>query len=236
MKDYIVRTKMSNIISVLLITILMISGISAAELDTDVEKQINEIIHRMTLEEKANMLGGDTTAFDSKPLSRLGIPALRMTDGPNGVRWGKSTAFPVGVCIAATWDTSLVYQLGQALGRETKAQGRNVLLGPCVNIHRDAHAGRNFESYGEDPYLAARIAVAFVKGIQSEKVIATTKHFACNNQEFERMSIDARIDERTIREIYFPAFKAAVQEGNTWSIMSAYNRLNGHYASSTPGC
>ena len=232
MKDYIVRTKMSNIISVLLITILMISGISTAELDADVEKQINEIIHRMTLEEKANMLGGDTTAFDSKPLARLGIPALRMTDGPNGVRWGKSTAFPVGVCIAATWDTSLVYQLGQALGRETKAQGRNVLLGPCVNIHRDAHAGRNFESYGEDPYLAARIAVAFVKGIQSEKVIATTKHFACNNQEFERMSIDARIDERTIREIYFPAFKAAVQEGNTWSIMSAYNRLNGHYASS----
>jgi len=231
-KDFNVRIKMHNLIPVLLIMILMFSGIFAAELDTDIEKQITNIILRMTLAEKANMLGGDTTAFDSKPLARLGIPALRMTDGPNGVRWGKSTAFPVGVCIAATWDTSLVYQLAQALGRETKAQGRNVLLGPCVNIHRDAHAGRNFESYGEDPYLAARIAVAFVKGLQSEKVIATTKHFACNNQEFERMSMDTKIDERTIREIYFPAFKAAVQEGNTWSIMSAYNRLNGHYASS----
>jgi len=231
-KDFNARMKMHNLISVLLITILMFSGIFAAELDADTEKQITKIINRMTLEEKANMLGGDTTAFDSKPLVRLGIPALRMTDGPNGVRWGKSTAFPVGVCIAATWDTSLVYQLAQALGRETKAQGRNVLLGPCVNIHRDAHAGRNFESYGEDPYLAARIAVAFIKGLQSEKVIATTKHFACNNQEFERMSMDSKIDERTIREIYFPAFKAAVQEGKTWSIMSAYNRLNGHYASS----
>ena len=186
----------------------------------------------MTLEEKANMLGGDTTAFDSKPLPRLGIPALRMTDGPNGVRWGKSTAFPVGVCLASTWDTSLVYQMAQALGRETKAQGRNVLLGPCVNIHRDPRAGRNFESYGEDPYLAARTAVSYIKGLQSENIIATVKHFACNNQEFERNSIDARIDERTIREIYFPAFKAAIQEGESWAVMSAYNRLNGLYASS----
>jgi len=208
------------------------SLVLAAELDATVEKQITEIISQMTLTEKANMLGGDSTAFDSKPLARLGIPALRMTDGPNGVRWGKSTAFPVGVCIAATWDPDLVYELAQALGREAKAQNRNVLLGPCVNIHRDAHAGRNFESYGEDPYLAGRTAVAFVQGLQSEKVMATTKHFACNNQEYERTSMDSKVDERTLREIYLPAFKAAVQEGGTWSIMSSYNRLNGQYASS----
>ena len=211
---------------------ILLSSLIALDPDPSIEKKINDIIKQMTLEEKANMLGGDTTAFDSKPLPRLGIPALRMTDGPNGVRWGKSTAFPVGVCLASTWDTSLVYQMAQALGRETKAQGRNVLLGPCVNIHRDPRAGRNFESYGEDPYLAARTAVSYIKGLQSENIIATVKHFACNNQEFERNSIDARIDERTIREIYFPAFKAAIQEGESWSVMSAYNRLNGHYASS----
>lgn len=211
---------------------IFLSSLLAMDLDPSVEKKINEIIEQMTLEEKASMLGGDTTAFDSKPLPKYGIPALRMTDGPNGVRWGKSTAFPVGVCLASTWDTDLVYQMAQALGRETKAQGRNVLLGPCVNIHRDPRAGRNFESFGEDPYLAARTAVSYIRGLQSEDIIATVKHFACNNQEFERNSIDARIDERTIREIYFPAFKAAIQEGESWAVMSAYNRLNGHYASS----
>ena len=223
---------MNNFLASLLTLIIAFEGLVAGNLNPGIEKKIDQIISKMTLEEKANMLGGDTTAFDSKPLARLGIPVLRMTDGPNGVRWGQSTAFPVGVCIAATWDTALVYELGQVLGRETKAQGRNVLLGPCVNIHRDPHAGRNFESYGEDPYLAARTAVAWVKGLQSEQVIATTKHFAANNQEFERNSMDSRVDERVLREIYFPAFKAAVQEGNTWAIMSSYNRLNGQYASS----
>ncbi|NQV42503.1 MAG: glycoside hydrolase family 3 C-terminal domain-containing protein [Candidatus Marinimicrobia bacterium] len=220
-------------LTIALLTILMnFAMLMAIELDPGIEKQINDILAQMTLEEKANMLGGDTTGFDSKPLAHLGIPALRMTDGPNGVRWGKATSFPVGVCMAATWDTSLVHELGQALGRETKAQGRNVLLGPCVNIHRDPHAGRNFESYGEDPYLAARMAVNWVKGLQSEQIIATTKHFAVNNQEFERNSMDSRVDERVLREIYFPAFKAAVQEGGTWAVMSSYNRVNGQYASS----
>ncbi len=223
---------MSRKIFMMLTVILLMNSVFAGDLDSLIEQKINKIINQMTLKEKVAMLGGDTTSFDSKPLPRLGIPVLRMTDGPNGVRWGKSTAFPVGVCIAATWDTSLIYQLGQALGRETKAQGRNVLLGPCVNIHRDPRAGRNFESYGEDPYLAASTAVAFIKGLQSENVIATTKHFACNNQEFERSSMDSRVDERTLHEIYLPAFKAAVQEGHTWAIMSSYNRLNGQYASS----
>ncbi len=223
---------MKNLLTSALILLVSFNLLIASGLDPETEKRIDEIISQMTLAEKANMLGGDTTDFDSKPLPRLGIPALRMTDGPNGVRWGESTAFPVGVCMAATWDTSLIYELGVALAKETKAQGRNVLLGPCVNIHRDAHAGRNFESYGEDPYLAARIAVNWVKGLQSEQVIATTKHFAVNNQEFERNSMDSRVDERVLREIYFPAFKAAVREGNTMAIMSSYNRVNGQYASS----
>ncbi len=223
---------MNRSLLTLLLIFVSFSGIHAYDLDPKIEQKIDTIISQMTLDEKADMLGGDSTDFDSKPLQRLGIPALRMTDGPNGVRWGKATSFPVGVCMAATWDTTLVYELGRVLAKETKAQGRNVLLGPCVNIHRDPHAGRNFESYGEDPYLAARTAVSWVRGLQSEQVIATTKHFAVNNQEFERNSMDSRVDERVLREIYFPAFKAAVQEGNTWSIMSSYNRVNGQYASS----
>ncbi len=223
---------MKNILISGLILLLSLSGLNANDLDPKVEKKIDVILAQMTLEEKANMLGGDTTDFDSKPLPRLGIPALRMSDGPNGVRGGKSTAFPVGVCMAASWDTTLIYELGIALARETKAHGRNVLLGPCVNIHRDPHAGRNFESYGEDPYLAARMAVNWVRGLQSENVMATTKHFAVNNQEYERNSMDSKVDERVLREIYFPAFKAAVQQGNTMAIMSSYNRVNGQYASS----
>ncbi len=198
-------------------------------LDPVIEARIDHIIEQMTLEEKAAMVSG--TGFDSKPLERLGIPALRMTDGPVGVRSGNATAFPVSVAMAATWNPDLIKQVGQALGQQAKSKGKNVLLGPCLNIHRVPHGGRNFESFGEDPYLAARMAVAYVQGVQSERVIATAKHFAVNNQEFERTSVDVRIDERALHEIYFPAFKAAVQEGGAWAVMSAYNRLNGHYCS-----
>ena len=195
-----------------------------------IEDRIEDLLRRMTPAEKAELLGG--TGFDSKPIERLGIPALKMADGPLGVRWERSTAFPAGVALAATWDPELIHKVGATIGRELKSKGRHVILGPCVNIHRVPYGGRNFESYGEDPYLASRIAVAFVKGVQSENVIATTKHFALNNQEFERNSIDVKVDERTLHEIYLPAFKATVQEAGVWSIMSAYNRLNGQYCSS----
>jgi len=229
------RTKFGKALLVILALFVLAS---AGEKNAEIENKIDQIISRMTLEEKAAMLGGDTTAFDSKQLERLGIPALRMTDGPVGVRWPvdarekNSTAFSAGICMASTWNPELVYQAGKSIARETKAHGRNVILAPCVNIHRDPHGGRNFESFGEDPYLAARTAVAYVKGVQSENVVATTKHYVANNQEFERNSIDVRVSERALREIYLPAFKAAVQEGNTWAIMSSYNRINGHYGSS----
>jgi len=213
--------------------ILITPVVSGQLSDEEIEEKINKLMARMTLEEKAAMLAGDTTSFDSKPIERLGIPVLRMTDGPVGVRWGKSTAFPASICMAATWNPALVYETGQALGRETRAKGRNVLLAPCVNIHRTPQGGRNFESFGEDPYLAGQMAAAYVRGVQSERVIATVKHFACNNQEYERNSIDVKIDERTLHEIYLPAFKAAVQEGGVWAVMSAYNRVNGHYCSSS---
>jgi len=196
---------------------------------TKVEDRVNDLLKRMTLEEKLDMLSG--TGFASKPLDRLGIPALTMTDGPVGVRWDPSVALPASIMLAATFDTSLARRYGWALARETKAKGRNTILGPCVNINRVPHGGRNFESYGEDPFLTSRIAVAYIQGVQNEGVVATTKHFAVNNQETDRMFVDATVDKRTLYEIYFPAFKAAVQEAKTEAMMCAYNKLNGHYCS-----
>lgn len=193
------------------------------------EKRVTDLLSKMTLEEKVDMLSG--TGFASKPLTRLGIPALNMTDGPVGVRWNPSVAFPSAIMLAATFDTSLAYRYGWALARETKAKERNTILGPCVNINRVPLGGRNFESYGEDPFLTSRIAVSYIKGVQSEGVVATTKHFAVNNQETDRMFINAKVDKRALYEIYFPAFKAAVQEAKTEAIMCAYNKLNGPYCS-----
>jgi len=192
-----------------------------------IEKRIEDLLNRMTLEEKVEMLEGE--GFNSPVNERLGIPPLNMTDGPIGVRWGKATAFPASVSMASTWDTDLIYKVGKAIGKETKARDRNVLLGPCICIHRVPHGGRNFESYGEDPYLTSRMTVSFVKGVQSENVIATAKHYVCNNQEYNRFRVDVKVDERTLHEIYLPAFKAAIVEGGCLSVMAAYNRVNGHY-------
>lgn len=194
-----------------------------------VERRVDDLLSRMTLEEKLDMLSG--TGFASKPLPRLGIPSLDMTDGPVGVRWDKSVAFPSAIMLAATFDTSLAARYGWALARETKAKGRNTILGPCVNINRVPQGGRNFESYGEDPFLTSRIAVSYIKGVQSEGVVATVKHFAVNNQETDRMTVNAVVDKRALYEIYFPAFKAAVQEAKSEAVMCAYNRLNGAYCS-----
>jgi beta-glucosidase len=201
---------------------------SALALDPKIEARVEQLLQQMTLDEKLEMLTG--TGFASRPLPRLGIPAMEMTDGPVGVRTEKSTAFPAAVALAASWDPALVEEVGAAIAREARAHGKNVLLAPCVNIHRVPQGGRDFESYGEDPFLAARMAVAYVKGVQSQHVMATVKHFACNNQETERMTIDAKVDERTLNEIYLPAFKAAVAEAGAWAVMGAYNRVNGEYA------
>jgi beta-glucosidase len=216
---------------------------------TPVERRVQDLLSRMTVEEKATMLSGSGW-MESAPIDRLGIPAIKMADGPLGVRsWGGSsavtnaakgptqvlaTSFPSGVAMAATWDTELVQREGQAIGQEVKALGRDMILGPTVNINRVPLWGRNFEGYGEDPYLAARLGVAYIKGVQGEGVIPSVKHFDANNEEFERHRIDAHIDERTLHEIYLPAFKAAVQEANVWTVMSAYNKVNGvHCAEST---
>ena len=205
--------------------------------------RVADLLKRLTLEEKVAMLAGSGW-MESMPNERLGIPAIKMADGPMGIRsWAgssavtnaastvpvTSTAFPAGLAMAATWDPELIAQQGKAIGQEVKALGRDMILGPTVNIARQPLWGRNFEGYGEDPYLAGRLVVGYIKGVQGEGVIASVKHFAANNQEFERHRIDEKIDERTLQEIYFPAFQAAVQEAGVWSVMSAYNKVNGQY-------
>lgn len=192
-----------------------------------VEQRVNDLLRRMSLEEKIEQLSG--TGFETKENIRLGIPGLRMSDGPVGVRYGKATAFPAAVGLAATWNKGLVKRVGAAIGMEMRARGRNVLLGPCVNIHRHPLGGRNFESYGEDPFLASQMAIAFIKGIQGKHIIASVKHFACNNQEWDRMKLDVHVDERALREIYLPAFEAAVKEAGVWSVMASYNQIEGEY-------
>jgi beta-glucosidase len=195
------------------------------------EQRIDALLEQMTLEEKISMTAGVSAEhyMDTTPVERLGIPMAKMADGPHGLRWDRATCFPVGINMGSCWNPELIQRLGKALGEQTQAKGRDLLLGPCINIHRITVGGRNFESFGEDPYLAGRTVVAYVKGVQGVGVGTSTKHFACNNQEHERMTISAEVDERTLREIYLPAFEAAVKEADTWTIMGAYNRLNGTY-------
>lgn len=204
----------------------------------DIEQRIDGLLAKMTLKEKVGLMSGADN-WHTLPIERLGIPWLTMTDGPHGVRtvnergrtFVPATAFPTGVAMAATWNPALIERVGVALGQETHGLGCDVLLGPCVNIVRHPLAGRNFEAYAEDPYLAGRIGVAWVKGVQSQGVGASLKHFACNNQEVERMRGNSIVDERTLREIYLPQFEAVVKEAQPWTVMCAYNRINGDYAS-----
>ena len=210
-----------------------------------VEQRVEDLLHRMTPVEKAMMLSG-TGWMETQPNARLGIPAIKMADGPLGVRsWAGpsartnaepvlTTSFPSGIGVGASWDVELAQREGQAIAQEVKALGRDMILGPTVNINRQPLWGRNFEGYGEDPYLTSRLGVAFIKGVQSEKVIPSVKHFAANNQEFERHRIDEKIDVRALHEIYFPAFQAAVQEAGVWAVMSAYNKVNGQWCAENP--
>ena len=197
-----------------------------------IEARVRDLLGKMSLEEKIDQLSGTgDNGFDTRENTRLGIPAFKMTDGPLGVRWEKSTSFPCGVAIASSWDTNLISRFAVALAEETHAHGRNYLLGPCVNIHRFPAGGRNFESYGEDPWLTARLAVNYIKALQSHNVVASIKHFALNNQEWQRTEINVLADERAIREIYLPSFEAAVKEAGVYTIMSSYNKVNGWWCS-----
>lgn len=204
----------------------------------NVEQRVQELLSQLTLKEKVALLSGKDS-WRTAAIERLGIPSLVMTDGPHGVRAepaegrtaGPATYFPTGVSMAASWNPELIERVGAALAEETRGLGCDILLGPAVNIVRTPLGGRNFEYYSEDPYLAGRIGVAWVRGLQSKGVGASLKHYACNNQEFERMRGSSEVDERTLREIYLAQFEAIVKEANPWTVMCSYNRVNGVYAS-----
>jgi beta-glucosidase len=203
----------------------------------DPSARIDALLREMTTAEKVALLAGSSMWY-STPVERLGIPAIKVTDGPNGARGGGSFAggsvtsacFPVGIGLAASRNTELVGKIGRALGQEARDKGAHMLLAPTVNIHRSPLNGRNFECYSEDPYLSARLAVAYITGLQSQNVGATVKHFVCNDSEFERNTISSEVGERALREIYLPPFQAAVQEAKSWGVMASYNRVNGVYA------
>jgi beta-glucosidase len=205
----------------------------------DIRKKVDALLTQMTLHEKVSLLSGKDS-WNTVPIERLGIPSMTMTDGPHGVRSsmieagrkaGPTTCFPTGVSMAATWNTDLIEKVGAALAEETRGMNCDILLGPCVNIVRHPLAGRNFEAYSEDPFVSGMIGIAWVKGLQSKGVGASLKHYACNNQEFERFRGSSQIDERTLREIYLPHFEMVVKEAGPYTVMCSYNRINGVYAS-----
>jgi beta-glucosidase len=207
-----------------------------------IETRVEDLLSRLTLEEKNSLIHADST-FTTAAIPRLGIPLRWMDDGPNGVRediapdsWrpaGRtddfSTAMPVGICLAATWNPDLGYSEGEAIGQEARERGKDIMLGPGVNILRTPLGGRNFEYLGEDPFLASRMVVGFIRGEQSQDISSCVKHFALYNQEFESGRINVEVDERALHEIYLPAFKAAVQEAGVWSVMGAYNQFRGQH-------
>ncbi|MFZ1400964.1 MAG: glycoside hydrolase family 3 C-terminal domain-containing protein [Candidatus Promineifilaceae bacterium] len=202
---------------------------------------IQSIIEQMTLEEKAALCTG-ASAWTTTPIERLAVPEMIVSDGPHGVRRVPNvhevattsfpaTCFPTASCLASTWDTALIYQMGEALAEECIALNVDVLLGPGANMKRSPLGGRNFEYFSEDPYLAGEMAASMINGVQSKGVGTSLKHFTANNQEFQRFSISAEVDERTLREIYLPAFEKAVKQAQPWTVMCAYNKVNGTFAS-----
>lgn len=236
MKKNILTTVMAGLF-------VVASSQSNAQQQTDaaVETKISSLIQQMTLEEKIGMLHGNSS-FTSAGVSRLGIPELTMSDGPHGVRpehgrgWSllnngtdSSTYLPVGITLASTWNPELGYAFGAVLGSEAKFRGKDIILGPGINILRTPLNGRNFEYMSEDPYLISKMVVGYIKGVQDQGISACVKHFIANNQEVHRDGINVEMSERALQEIYLPGFKAAIVEGGVNSVMGAYNRFRGEY-------
>ncbi len=208
-------------------------------------RDLKALVGKLTLEEKASLCSG-LDAWRTKPIERLGIPSIMMTDGPHGLRkqsgdtagfegsTAPATCFPTGAGLAATWDRDLVARVGAAIAAEAQAEDVGIVLGPAVNIKRSPLCGRNFEYFSEDPYLIGELASAYIRAVQAQGVGVSLKHFAANNQETKRMLIDTVVDERTLREVYLPGFEVAVREARPWTVMCAYNRLNGTYCSEHP--
>jgi beta-glucosidase len=203
--------------------------------------KISDLIEKMSLEEKAALCTG-AGPWTTTPVERLGIPEMTLTDGPHGVRRTEdvhtfistsipATCFPTAACMASTWDVDLIHQIGEAIADECIALNVDVILGPGVNMKRTPLCGRNFEYFSEDPYLAGELAVGLIDGVQGKGVGTSLKHFAANNQEYQRSTISSELDERTLREIYLPAFETAVKKAKPWTVMCSYNKINGTYAS-----
>jgi len=210
----------------LLVLPLFLAWSQAQTSSSDVEARIDSLLKKLTLDEKIDLIGG-VDDFYIRANEKIGLPRLKMADGPVGVRnYGPSTVFG-GIGLAATWDPELATRVGATIGQDARARGVHFMLGPGVNIYRAPMNGRNFEYFGEDPFLASRIAVAYITGMQSQGVSATIKHFMGNNSEFDRHNTDSIIDERTMREIYLPVFEAAVKEAKVGAIMDSYNLTNG---------
>ena len=219
-----------TILSITLVAFMVCSAARAQgplEDTPQVEARVSALLSKLTLEEKIDLIGG-AEKFNIRALPSIGLPMLRMSDGPMGVRtWGLAPAYPGGMGLAASWDPKMAETLGAAMGHDARARGVSFLLAPGVNIYRAPMGGRSFEYFGEDPILAGRIAVGFISGVQQQGVIATVKHFAANNQEFNRVQVSSDVDERTLRELYLPAFEAAVKDGHVGAIMDSYNPVNG---------
>jgi beta-glucosidase len=202
--------------------------------------RVQKLLAELTLEEKVALVAG-ADMWSTPGVERLGIPPLVVTDGPNGARGptvpgagDPSTCFPCGAALGASWDVALVRRVGAASADEAREKGAQVLLAPTVNLHRSPLAGRNFECFSEDPRLSARLAVAYIQGVQGRGVAACVKHFVCNDSEFERHTISSEVGERALRELYLVPFEAAVQEAKSWSLMGSYNKVNGTYACEHP--
>ena len=240
------------------LSILLTTGTMSAQTKLRADN-IDEVLKAMTLEEKAKLLVGGANKFfsstavvggeadlvagaagTSPEIPRLGIPATVLTDGPAGVRIDPTrkgdsktyyaTAFPIGSCLASTWNTELVNKVGEAIGNETKEYRCDVILGPGMNLHRNPLCGRNFEYYSEDPLVTGKIAAAYINGVQSQGVGVSAKHYAVNSQETDRTSVDERVSQRAARELYLRGFEIAVRESNPWTLMASYNKVNGQFS------
>ena len=217
---------------IFLITALVLTafGVRAQIVTPEHEARARELVSQMTLDEKLAYIGG-YNSFYLRAVPRLGIPEIWFADGPQGIRIdSQSTLFPSGMALAASWDRTLAHRTGAGIGQDARARGIHVMMGPGVNIYRSPLCGRNFEYYGEDPYLAGETAAGYIEGMQGEGVMACMKHFAGNNQEWNRHHISSDIDERTLNEIYLPAFEKGVRRAHVGMLMDYYGLLNGVHA------
>ncbi len=207
----------------------ILTGLTPAQ----VEAKADALLAEMTLKEKIHLLAGNGDMC-TRQVAKLHIPRLNMSDASQGVRvYGPSTAYTASVCLAASWNTKLARQVGRSLGSDARARGVNIILGPGMDITREPQCGRNFEYVGEDPYLAAQMVAPWIRGLQSQDVAACAKHFAANEQETHRYSIDCIVTRRALEEIYLPPFRAAVRQGHVWTVMAAYNQLNGYHCTAS---